>query len=96
MGDDVTDSKMTRIRLPAQADSPDRKIVSMRGRSGFEQLATQWDQLISRMVQVRFFQHPDWYCALFASALADPDEFLFVTVSDGPELVGLFPLHIND
>ena len=68
----------------------------MRGRIGFEQLATRWDQLILRMAQVRFFQHPDWYRALFDSALANPDKFLFVTVSDGPDLVALFPLQIEN
>jgi CelD/BcsL family acetyltransferase involved in cellulose biosynthesis len=87
---------MTGIRWPVQADSPERKIVSMRGRSGFEELAAQWDQLISRLMQVRFFQHPDWYRALFDSALANPDESLFVAIFDGPDLVGLFPLQISN
>ncbi|MFH1740415.1 MAG: GNAT family N-acetyltransferase, partial [bacterium] len=45
---------------------------------------------------MRFFHRPDWYCALFDSTLADPDKFLFVTVSDGPDLVGLFPLYIDN
>jgi len=84
------------IRQPARDNRPSRKILSLRGRSEFEQLAPQWGQLISRMGQVRFFQHPDWYRALFDSALADPDESLFVTVYDGPDLVGLFPLHIDN
>jgi CelD/BcsL family acetyltransferase involved in cellulose biosynthesis len=88
-------SEKTGIRQTARADSPHRKIVSLCGRSGFEQLTTQWDQLISRMEKARFFQHPDWYRALFDSALADPDESLFVAVSDGPDLVGLLPLHID-
>jgi CelD/BcsL family acetyltransferase involved in cellulose biosynthesis len=88
--------EMTGIRWLAQAERPNRKILSLRGRSGFEQLATQWDQLISRLVKVRFYQHPDWYRALFDSALADPEESLFVTVSDGPDLVGLFPFQISN
>jgi CelD/BcsL family acetyltransferase involved in cellulose biosynthesis len=90
------ESEMTGIRQLAQADRPNRKIVSMLGRRGFEQLAIQWDQLIERMGVVRFFQHPDWYRALFDSALADPDESMFITVSDGPNLVALFPLHIEN
>lgn len=85
-------NEMTGIRRPARAEWQNRKIVAVRGRMGFEQLATQWDQLILRMNQVRFFQHPDWYRALFDSALADPDEFLFVAVYDDPDIVGLFPL----
>jgi CelD/BcsL family acetyltransferase involved in cellulose biosynthesis len=70
--------------------------MSLHGRQGFEQLATHWDELVLRMAQVRFFQHPDWYRALFDSTLADPDKFLFVAVSDGTDLVGLLPLQIDN
>ena len=88
-------SEIKEIRQPERADLPNRKIVSMHGRSGFEQLTTQWDQLISRMGKVRFFQHPDWYRAMFDSALSDPDESVFIAVFDGPDLIGLLPLHID-
>jgi len=87
--------EMTGDRRFVRAEGPNRKIVSMRGRRGFDQLAARWDHLISRVGQVRFFQHPDWYRALFDSRLVDPEEFLFVTVSDGPELVGLFPFRMD-
>jgi len=87
---------MTGIRRPERVEWQNRKIMSLHGRQGFEQLATQWDELVLRMAQVRFFQHPDWYRALFDSTLADPDKFLFVAVSDGPDLVGMFPLQIDN
>jgi CelD/BcsL family acetyltransferase involved in cellulose biosynthesis len=96
LGVDVIDNEMTGIRRPARAEWQNRKIVAMRGRMGFDRLATQWDQLITRMADVRFFQHTDWYRALFDSALADPDGFLFVAISDGPDLVGMFPLQIDN
>ncbi|MEW6332685.1 MAG: GNAT family N-acetyltransferase [Thermodesulfobacteriota bacterium] len=67
----------------------------LHGREGFEQLAARWEQLALRSGQVRFFQHPDWYRALFDAALANPDRFLFVTVSDGPDLVALLPLQAD-
>jgi CelD/BcsL family acetyltransferase involved in cellulose biosynthesis len=96
LGVNVIDNKITDIRDPARAEWESRKMVSLRGRRGFEQLATQWERMILRMGHVRFFQHPDWYRALFDSALADPDDLLFVTISDGPDLVGLFPLQIDN
>lgn len=85
---------MTDIQPLPGAGRPERRILSLRGRGGFEALSTQWDELLLRKAKVRFFQHPDWYRALFASELADPDEFLFIALSDGPDLVGIFPLHI--
>jgi len=87
---------MTAIRQFTQTTRPNRKIVPLHGRNGFEQLTIRWNQLISRLAHMRFYQHPDWYRALFDSALADPDEFLFLTVYDGPDLVGIFPFHIGN
>lgn len=95
MGGNVIDSEMTGIGRPARAERQNRKISSVCGRVEFERLATQWDRLILRMPGVRFFQHPDWYRALFDSELADPERFLFVILSDGPDLLGLFPLQIE-
>jgi CelD/BcsL family acetyltransferase involved in cellulose biosynthesis len=70
-----------------------RVISSVHGRGGFDQLTDRWEALIAGMQRVRFMQHPDWYRAMFDAALENAEAYVFITVSEGPFLVGLFPLH---
>jgi CelD/BcsL family acetyltransferase involved in cellulose biosynthesis len=77
---------------PSQAGRTRRKNAYQLRCGDFEQVATQWDKWISQLGRVHFYQHPDWYRALFDASLAPPDSYLFVTLSDGPDLIGLFPL----
>ncbi len=66
-----------------------------RALSGFEETSAAWQALAGRARHLRFFQHPDWYRALFGAALANPDEFVFVTCHEGQHTTGVLPLRLG-
>lgn len=66
-----------------------------RAMAGFEETSAAWEALAGRARDLRFFQHPDWYRALFGAALANPDEFVFVTCHEGPQVSGVLPLRLG-
>jgi CelD/BcsL family acetyltransferase involved in cellulose biosynthesis len=82
--------------MPALAGGePCRTVLFSRARSGFDEVGPAWSGLAARTRQLRFFQHPDWYRALFDAGLADPDEFVFVTCRDRGQDVAVLPLHLR-
>lgn len=62
---------------------------------GFDETSAAWQALAERARHLRFFQHPDWYRALFGAALANPDEFVFVTCHEGAQTTGVLPLRLG-
>ena len=66
-----------------------------RALAGFEDTSAAWQALAGRARDLRFFQHPDWYRALFGAALANPDEFVFVTCHEGSHTTGVLPLRVG-
>lgn len=66
-----------------------------RALAGFEETSAAWEALAGRARDLRFFQHPDWYRALFGATLANPDEFVFVTCHEGSQATGVLPLRMG-